>query len=149
MSLYETFKTDPGAEQHGIVVDYGDARITLARAGGSNKRFQKLLREKVRPYKRAIQTEQLPPDKQEEILREVYAEAIVLNWEQKRPDPESGEIRWVKGIEQEETSELLPFTRENILKTFNALPDLFADLQVQAGDFTLFRAALREAAEGN
>lgn len=144
MSLYEMFKTDTKAEQEGVVIDYGGSvRITLARAGGSNKRFLRLLRDKARPYKRAISTEQLPPETQEKILRKCYAEAIVLNWETKV------EGEWRQGIEQPGQSDLLPFTKENVLATFEALPDLFTDLQSQAGDFSLFRQALREVAEGN
>lgn len=135
MSMYDKFKTDESREVNGIVLDYGDFRIRIARAGGQNKRYAKVLEAKSRPYQRAIQTETINFEIQMGILRQVYAEAVVLKWETL-----VGET-WKDGIEAEDGS-LLPVNVDNIVKTFEALPDLFADIRAQADRVALFRAEL-------
>ena len=143
MSMYELFRSDADAEKGGVALDYGEFRVTIARAGGANKRYAKLLNLKAKPYQRLIQLDQLDNDKAIEILMEVYAQAVVKNWESKS----NGE--WVPGIENQEGSELLPVNAANVLAVFKALPDLFADIRVQAEQGALFRTALREQASGN
>ena len=141
-SMYEYFATDEESEKNGVVIDYGNFRVTLARAGGANKKFQRVLELKSRPYRRAIQTEMLDPDVATKILLEAYAEAVVRNWEVKV----QGE--WRSGIEGPE-GELLPFNEGNVLSTYERLPDLFDEHREQASKAALYRASLREAAAGN
>jgi hypothetical protein len=140
--MYEQFKTDSSLETEGVIVDYGQFRVTIARAGGGNKRFVKVLEAKTKPFKRAIQTETMDNERGLDVLREVYAEAIILNWETKKGD------KFVQGIESEE-GEILPFNKENVLATFRNLPDLFLDIQDQAGKAAIFRQAVREIDSGN
>ena len=83
MSMYELFRSDADAEKGGVALDYGEFRVTIARAGGANKRYAKLLNLKAKPYQRLIQLDQLDNDKAIEILMEVYAQAVVKNWESK------------------------------------------------------------------
>jgi hypothetical protein len=143
MSMYQQFQTDTQAERKGIVLDYGDFRVTIARAGGANKRFQKTLEARTRHLKRLIQTDNLDNEQAEPIVREVYADTVVLDWELQQPDGS-----WTQGIEGPE-GEVLPVTKENILATFNNLPDLFADIKEQALKASLFRVALKEQAAKN
>ena len=133
--MYDKFKTDENREVNGILLDYGDFHITIARAGGSNKRYAKVLESKSRPYQRAIQTETINFDIQLRILREVYAEAVVLKWETLVGDT------WKDGIEAPD-GKLLPVTAANIASTFEALPDLFEDVRNQASRVALFRSDL-------
>lgn len=142
-SMYEAFRTDKEAERNGIIVDYGEFRITVARAGGANKQYQKALEVRTRPLRRAIDSGSLDNERSTEILRQVYAQTVVRNWEVKNEDGE-----WVPGIEGPE-GDLVPFNRDNVLTTFNALPDLFSDLMQQAQSHALFTAKLREEAAGN
>ena len=113
--LYGQFKTDEQLEKNGVEVDYGDFKITLARAGGANKKFAKLLEAKTKPFKRAIQTETIDPERALDILREVYSEAVILKWETKVDG------KWKAGIESPD-GELLPSKPENIYNTIKALP---------------------------
>jgi hypothetical protein len=137
MSMYGQFQTDTSLETQGLIIDYGSFRVTIARAGGANKRFSKTLESKTKPFKRAIQTDTMDNERGLEILREVYAEAIVLNWETKKDNT------FVQGIEAQDGS-LLPFSKENIVATFKNLPDLFTDIQQQAEKSALFRKLLQE-----
>ena len=141
--MYDLFRSDTEAEKNGIALDYTDFRITIARAGGSNKRYAKLLNLKAKPYQRLIQMDQLENDKAIEILMEVYADCVVRDWEVKTDDA------WVSGIENPDGGEILDVNKANVLATFKALPDLFADVREQAEKGALFRSALREEASGN
>lgn len=124
MSPYEMFKTDKKLEQDGIVLDYGSFKITIARAGGSNRRFEQLLEARAKPLRRAMAIE-TPGLKRrvEPLLREVFAETVVLGWEN---------VRDAQG-------NVMPFSKENCVKLFTDLPDLFADVQEQAAKMSHFR----------
>ncbi|HNQ98406.1 MAG TPA: hypothetical protein PKN52_00320 [Trueperaceae bacterium] len=140
--MYKLFKTDPNLEKAGIVVDYGDFRVTLARAGGGNRRFAQVLEAKTKPFKRAIQTEMMDNERGLQLLRETYAEAVILNWEVRQGED------WVQGIEAPDGS-VMEFSVANVLETFKNLPDLFTDLQEQASKAALFRQTVRENDAGN
>ena len=142
MSMYKQFESDQNAEQNGIVLDYQSFQVTVARAGGSNKRFQKTLEALTRPYLRAIKTETIDPDKAAELMIRAYADSVILNWEVLRDG------QWVRGIEGKD-GELLPFTKENVVATLTALPNLYDDIREQAANAVLFRMSTREAAAGN
>ncbi len=143
MSMYKLFKTDESLETKGIVIDYGAFRVTIARAGGKNQRYARVLEAKSKPYRRAIQTETMDPDKAQQLLLETFAEAVVLNWETKVDD------QWQRGIEPEGGGDLLPFNAENVILTFQKLPDLFQDLHAQANKVALFREGVLEQEAGN
>lgn len=144
-SMYGAFKTDDSLETKGVVIDYGQFRVTIARAGGANKRFATLLAAKTQPYRRAIQTETLPDEVADRIQAELYAEAIVLNWEVKQED---GSYR--KGIASPANeAELLKFSTKTVADTLLALPELFIDIKQQAARVALFREAVDEGDSGN
>lgn len=148
MSLYKTFKTDPALETQGIVLQYDTSfRVTVARAGGANKRFAKILDEITRPYRRAIQTESMDNARGEELLQEAYARGVVLKWET-NVAPDGQEPEWKEGIEGPD-GEVIPFNVENVIKTFKALPDLFRAIQEDAGKQALYRTTVQEADAGN
>ncbi len=44
MSMYEQLETDKALETKGVEIDYGTFRVTLARAGGANKKYEKLFK---------------------------------------------------------------------------------------------------------
>lgn len=137
--LYRNFKTDADLENNGIVLEYGknskdaEMEIRIARAGGGNTKFAKLLEQKLKPYRRQMQAGTMDPKRAEQIMAEVYAEAVILGW---------------KNIEDELGNDL-PFTRDNVIKVLTDLPDLFADIQEQSQKVALFREEVREADAGN
>jgi hypothetical protein len=144
MSMYAQFQTDGSLEQSGVWLDYGEFKVKISRAGGANKKFVKLLEQRTKPFRRAMQTETMNNDKAMEILRGVYAATIVMAWETKV----DGEF--APGIEPpEEGEKLLPFNIENVAEVFNTLPDLFADIQEQSNKVAIFREELLESDSGN
>lgn len=139
MSLYKTFKTSQDLERSGIVLNYGETKdgrpieIRIARAGGSNVLYQKKLEAAVKPHRRAIQLDAMDPKQLERILCRVYAESIVLGWE---------------NVEDSD-GRPIPFSVDACVKLFTDLPDLFADVQAQAQQASHFREFLREQDAGN
>ncbi len=139
MSLYKLFKTNENLETEGVWIEYGanekgePVRIKIARAGGHNVEFAKALEKATRPYRRAIQTGTLDNKTADRLYKEVFADTVVLGWV--NVDGPDGKP--------------LEFTRENVLKLFEDLPDLFADLREQANNMALFRDETREADLGN
>ena len=134
MSLYSQFQTDKSVEKEGVVLEYGmnsknkPISIRIARAGGANTHYAKLLESKIKPYRRQIQNETLDNAVAEKLTKEVYAQSVVLGWE---------------NVEDKEGNELI-FNQENFIKLMDDLPDLWSDLQSQANRAALFRAEILE-----
>jgi len=151
MGLGKQFKTDTNLETEGIFIDYGTDRIRIARAGGSNKKFARVLEQRTKPIRRALQVGAVDNDRSNQIMREVFAETVVLDWEVNQGT--EAEPKWVQGIDPGDAGEngqkLLPVNFVNIMKVFVNLPDLFHDLQQQAQAGMLFRAEINEVAAGN
>jgi len=146
MGAYDKFAVDTDLEQKGVVIDYEEFRVTIARAGGSNKRYQKALEKFSRPFQRAMQTETMSNTKAEDLLKQAYAQEVVLNWE-----VPAAAGKWKKGIPNPDGGKDLPFNTENVLKVLrdDRLGDLWVDLKNQAGKGAIFRASLAEAQAGN
>jgi len=151
MGLSKQFATDVSLETKGITIDYGTDRIKIARAGGANKKYEKLLEAKTKHLRRALVVGAVGNEQSMAILREVFAETIMLGWEVNtgtEADP-----KWEKGIDPKDAGEvgekLLPCNPSNYKKVFINLPDLFLDIQQQAQAGALFRQEINEAQAGN
>lgn len=142
MGLKSQFATDKNLEISGIELDYGDFNITIARAGGSNQRYNKVLEKKTKPHQRALQNDALDSSIADKLLRETYAETIVLGWE-------GVKLSDLRDLEDGEEDTELPCTRENVIGIFEAYPDLYADIQRQASSLALFRKDIIQANAGN
>lgn len=141
VDIYKMFGTDETKEQEGIVLNYSDIFwLRISRAGGSNEHYKKVLTEKLRPYRRAIQTEAITNEMSEKLLREAAAEGLVLAW---------GSKKYGDGKMPAKTGEAMDFTVDNVVRFFTDLPDIFQDVQEQAGKVSLFRLTEVEADAGN
>ncbi len=124
MSLYEMYETDPDMETGGVILNYGDGiRIKIARAGGANAAFTKAFERYTRPYRKRMESGTLAEDVANELLVQVFAETVVLDWE---------------GV-TDRKGDLLAYSVENCVKLFNDLPDLFADVKESAMTVSTFR----------
>ena len=144
MGIYEQYKTDDELESKGIELDYNEAVITIARAGGANKNYPTVLNRLTAKHKRAIQTESLPDAVAANILRAAYAKAVILRWQTKTGEDETGERILEDGIQNPAGGDLLPFNEENVQAALRDLPDLFADIQEASRNSALFRTAVLE-----
>jgi hypothetical protein len=142
---YETFKTDAEVEaKTGVLLDYGDFRITIVRAGGANKRFSKLYTERTKPFKRQMDTDTLDPEVSKDLMIKLYVDAIIIGMDVKDQEKSTEENPvYIQGILTPE-SEILPYDRTNAIKFFKDLPELFTDVVGQASQISLFRAVEQE-----
>jgi len=147
---YGSFRSDLAAEQQGLTLDYGPFRVTIARAGGANKSYERIMTALTKPYTRAIQTETLEPRISTAIMQEAMAKAVILNWEVLVGDDPEKDDSWKQGIEDPETGDILDFTWENVFATLKhpEIQNLYQDLRVQSGKEALFLQTRREE-EGN
>lgn len=128
-SMYDQFETNKTLEQKGIWADYGDYRVLVSHAGGSNKHYIKYLEQKTKPYRRAIAAGLFDEERSRPMLFDVYAETIVKAWEiNDGIDDKTGEIKWKSGIHKKGKG-FLEYTKENVILTFKNLPELFFDIQ--------------------
>lgn len=133
-TIYDKFATDKKSEQEGIVLDYGDGmEIRIARAGGSNVKFEKAVQAKMRKYGLQAKHDLLEPEQHREIFREVLAETVVLGW---------------SGVTDREGN-ALDCTKENVIQVFTDLPDLFDDVLEQSRKSSLFKQNVLEHEAGN
>lgn len=145
MTMFKDYKTSTELEKKGVTFVMGadnDFRVTLARAGGSNTQFQRVLSNIAKPYKRAISTGTIAPEVEAGLMRRAFIETVVKNWEVK-----VGE-EWRQGIHAEDGS-ITPFSIQALEDTFKKLPDLFAECQALANDMQHYREEQRTDDAGN
>jgi hypothetical protein len=149
MSLYKHFKTDENVEKTGILLEYGTTvvngkevpiAIRIARAGGANRAYERLMEAEVKPHRRMIQNETIEKAVVERILKKVYAQTVVLGWEnvdlEARMEGDKVVLPELKNA---------PFNVENCIRLFEDLPDLFEDIKTQAQKASLFRKDIQDA----
>lgn len=139
MNLYKQFQTDKKLENEGVFIEYGPnskdepIRFRVARMGPSNLRYSKMMEQRLKPYRRQIQTETIDSKLADKMMLEIFVDTILLSWE---------------GVESEDGVKL-EFNRETAIKLFTDLPDLYDDLREQAGKAALFRAEINRVDAGN
>lgn len=122
-SPYAVFDTDKELEKSGVWIDYGNFKFLIARAGGSNEKYKRLMNHRMKPFRRLIQTDTMSEEKAQDILLETFLDAVLLDWE---------------NVTDKE-GQPMEFNRDNARKLFTDLRDLFNDLQQQAQKISIFR----------
>lgn len=140
--LRRMFKTDEVIERKGIWVEYAEGvEILIARAGGANKKFAKVMTRLAKPHRRAIQTEAVDESILQAIFLKAYSRAVILDWKGITKDI-------ITGDDADAETELT-FNEENCVEVLKALPDLFVDLQKASDNISLFRAEVLETDSKN
>jgi hypothetical protein len=144
-SPYKLFGTKPDLEVAGIVIKYGDeAWFKIARSGGGNKRYLTQMTERLKPYRRQIQTETMDEKLADRIVMEVFVDTVLLDWGSYAPERDAaGEAviqPWIEGPDGAH----LPFNRENALKVLTDLPELFRELRAESERLANFVAVTKE-----
>ena len=73
-SLRKQFETDSDYEKKGVLIEYDDFSFMLARAGGANQAFNKVMRRKSKKHERAIQSGRIKSEVADRIMLETFAE---------------------------------------------------------------------------
>jgi hypothetical protein len=127
--LYEIFETDHDLETGGLTLKYGEIEVTIARAGGANRKFASIMEQKMRPYRTSINLGTLDETTAQQLLAEAYSEAVILGW------------KGVKGRD----GKTIAFTKTNVVKVLLDLPDFFNDIREQServANFTVGEVAI-------
>lgn len=146
MGLHNRYKDDEEYDTKGTTLELDDdngplARIRLARAGGLNKNFTAAVDKVNRKFHKLFQHNMISSDRNREIMIEVHAQTTVLSWETYRDGA------WVPGIESE-NGDILPFTPENVIATFKALPTIYEACVAHASDSQMYnRSYIEEMAK--
>lgn len=147
MSLRKTFKTDLNAETEGVWVETAvndhnnlPIKVKLSRMSKANKRYTKKLDLVTKPHMSAIQNDAMDNGLADKMLREVFADTILLGWENLPTSELTGNDNDVDD---------LPFTRENALALFEELPGLYDDWEALAKKSAIFREVEKEKAAKN
>lgn len=140
-NIFDMFETNADLERNGVRLVYGtnsrgeDMQITIARAGGANVQFQQVYEHITKPYRRQLDTgAKLPKELNDRLNRELYSRAVVKS---------------CSGFEERDLTPIPTSTPQEIAEFFKRLPNLFADVMVQASSMALFREEVREGAAGN
>lgn len=139
MSLRDKLKTSPKAEMEGIFLDLGEARIRLARAGGSNKKYAAALTKMYKLNQKAFEHDMISDARATELLLDVFVTTVVLGWE--TLDPKTGEF--VDGVEGPD-GKIVSATPENIKSILKDLPDLFTEIREVASNSQWYREKAAE-----
>lgn len=131
---FDAYQMDENLESgEGVRVEYDDGRaFILHRAGGSNRKYSRLLLARTKPHQRKIDIGALPDAIGDRIMRECYADAIIVGWD---------------GITS--GGNPVPFTRENVLAFLEQEPEVFRAIQRDAADLSIFRREQQDDDEGN
>ncbi len=131
-SIESLFGTDPQLEQEGVWCQYGTMRFLLARAGGANRRYGKVMMARMKPVRRALEIGNLSEERSRALLADVLAETVVLNWEK---------VKYKKQV--------LEYSKENCRNLLTEFPDLLNELHSLAQRLELYRKDSSEAAAKN
>jgi len=142
---YSMFKTDPQLEaETGIILDYGDFRVRVGRAGGANKKYTKLIEARMKAHQRALTAGTLDENVATKILVEVFSSSVIFACDVKDQEKSTdAEPVYIPGILNEEGN-IVADDYENRTAWLLNLPELFLDIRKQANDFTLFLAVQQE-----
>lgn len=122
MSLRQKLKTSETLEKDGIEFVLDNTRVTLARAGGKNQKFNAAMERIYSQYGRAIEHNLLGNDQALKMIAYAYAETVIRKWETLVDD------EWRVGIEQDDGS-LASDTVENRVEYLNEVPDFFTEIR--------------------
>jgi hypothetical protein len=117
-SILGMFTTNKDAEVKGKWVTIGPASFLLARAGGSNKKFERSVSSVLRPHQRRIQTGMMDNSEAEDLAVGPFVDAVLLDWKNVRPMKQDEDGEWSVG-------EPIPFNKENAVRILSEHRDLF------------------------
>jgi hypothetical protein len=126
LDVFEMFEMDSGLERKGHEIDFGRGmKVWVARAGGTNEKFQRFHEMRMRPYRTQTAAGTMDESVAREILADCYAHAIVTGW------------MGVIGRDGQE----IPFSKQAVKELLLALPELFNTIMNDSMDRNNFLLA--------
>lgn len=123
-NLDKHFRTNSGLEKDGVEFALDDKTSFLIRRFNSqNPRVKAAMAAYYKPYARQVELGTLPQEKSDEITMKLFIDVCLASWQ---------------GIEDEKGNPI-ECNKENALKIFKSLPDLFDSLWKHANDFVNYK----------
>lgn len=136
-------RTNPKLEAEGVWFEYddGEFEVLLGRAGGANQKFKQAMERLSKPIRRALENDMVSNDRAERLLREVYAESVILGWRIR-----NGDGNLVDGKMRDASGNVVPFNSENVLALISApsMGDYWAEFRRVASSGAAYRAELKD-----
>lgn len=160
MGLFESMATSKDLENKGIWLDLEHSRILLARAGGSNVKYNMAAEKLAREHKRVFALDLMTSAKGKQLLHTLYADTVVLDWLTKTDDgtldEEGAEItaadykgnRYIRGIGRPD-NKVVEVNKPNVIETFVLIEDLFVIVKDTAESLQFFKQSLVDGVAGN
>ena len=127
MDLFKAFATDSVAELEGVIVEYGDAKLRIARQG--NPAYRKTMNELVKRHKAVLDTKGEAAEAcATDLTIEVMSRHILLGWE---------------GFEYKGAP--LPYSRAKAYEMLKAHPDFRDFVSEAANEMERYKIAEDEA----
>lgn len=146
MGLFEQYSTCEKTEKEGILCAFSeDARIRVARAGGSNVKFKRGLDQFQRKNKRELQlnlVDEDTPHLMKQLFR-LWANTVVLGWEKGPVNDPIPNVICFHGDED------LEFNYDNVIHVFSTLKEVWLVCRDESLDWSNFKQNLMEDAAGN
>ena len=79
--MFEDYGTDKNLEREGVWLRYPSFRVLCARAGGSNKKYLKLMERRTKAHQAQIRTDNFSNEQAQEVLKDVYSDSVILDWQ--------------------------------------------------------------------
>lgn len=125
-NLDNLFKTDATLEKNGVWFDLNQKTGFLIRPfKGTNPRIKAAMAKYYKPFARQIENDALDMDKQREININLFMDVCLVDW---------------KGVEIDAKD--VKYSRDEGLKLFTALPELFDTLWKHAQDYKNYKEDL-------
>ena len=162
MGLREQYATDPVVEKQGVwfsITGDDDEEICafrVARAGGKNTKYSKKLDNLMKPYRRAIQRDQMPMAKMQNLIRQAFVSACMVKWrgsiqiEEIAVDDAGNPVEDENGKVQIKLVEVGDkFSARNAEKLLEQLPELAEELAQFAASPAAFKLDIQECESEN
>lgn len=136
MGLSRIFKMNGNKESEGVWIEFpanedgSIPRFKISRMAKSNKAYSRALDKATKPHRRAIQLDTLPDDMAEKLVKDVFAETVLKDWENVKMSDVTGD---------EDAEGFAPFIPQNAMRLFDNLPEVYEALHEQANKASLFR----------
>lgn len=137
--LRNQFGTDKEKETKGVVIQFGDLVVRLARAGKANKAYVTDMEETFRPYQRMIAVDVMSEVLAERLLKDVFARTVVLE-------------AYILGEDEAKAVTRTPMTSDEIRSAMDD-PEYGSEfwnfVQTESGKLANYRLVAREAVAKN
>ena len=117
-------KPDLTKAEEGIWIDVGDG-LRIKVASLTNKKYIKMLRAKMKPYRTQVRSGRIKDEVVEGIVRECMARTVLLDWE---------------GLTEDDEETVIPYSTDKAKELLDAYPEFMQIVHDTACDHALFVA---------